>query len=161
MLNTLLTFITFNNPLWIDTLCTKQSGKDVFYATNIIWTDLSLCNEHLLKVLDLSGFQWCGHHISRHAFRFIIGNHLTWPTWLSLYNEEITMQTLLHKNIFSNPFSWVFLSSYLIFKPLKIETNHFPSIINPSEIYLSYRFFLLHHLDTCHTDLWWSPGSFP
>lgn len=85
-------------------------------------------------------------------FRFIIGNHLTWPTWLSLYNEEITMQTLLHKNIFSNPFSWVFLSSYLIFKPLKIETNHYHSYRNfhsPKKFRQDKRFALVHHINLC------------
>lgn len=36
-------------------------------------------------------------------FRFIIDSHPAWPIRLSLYNEEITIQTLIHKNIFSNP----------------------------------------------------------
>ena len=45
-LNTLLTSISFNNPIWINTLCTYQSKKDDFHPTNIGWTDLPLCSNH-------------------------------------------------------------------------------------------------------------------
>ncbi len=66
MLNTLLTYISFNNLIWIDNLYTWQSENDDFYPTNIGWTDLLLCNEHFLKVLDLSSFQRCGNHFNEH-----------------------------------------------------------------------------------------------
>ena len=42
-------FVHFNNFIWIDILCTRQSENDVFHTTNIVWIDLSLCNEHFLK----------------------------------------------------------------------------------------------------------------
>ena len=77
ILNTLLPSISFNNPIWINTLCTWQSKNDVFYATNFLWTDLPLCNKHFSKVLDLSGFQRCGHHSSCHGFRFIMTSSLS------------------------------------------------------------------------------------
>lgn len=57
-------------------------------------------------------------------FRFIIGSHPACSIRLSLYNEAITIQPLLHKIIFSNRYQCTIPSSYPIFKPLKIQLSH-------------------------------------
>lgn len=63
-LNTLLISISFNNPIWISTLCIWQSQTDSYQATNIIWNTLPICNTHFSKTLIKSAFLPCGHHSS-------------------------------------------------------------------------------------------------
>lgn len=64
-LNTLLTSINFNNPIWISTLCTWQSKTDAPDATKIIWNNPPSCNEHSLKIPIKSSFPPCEHHPRR------------------------------------------------------------------------------------------------
>lgn len=61
---------------------------------------------------------------SPHHFRFIIGSHPAWPIQVSLYNEVITIQAFLHKNIFSSPFSCIFRSLYRISDQLIFSPSH-------------------------------------
>lgn len=50
-------FIVFNNPIWIDTLCTLQSKTDAQEATNTIRNNPPSCAKHFLKTLIKSDYQ--------------------------------------------------------------------------------------------------------
>lgn len=85
-----------------------------------LYTDLIIVCDHLSK---MKNFMFLKPSQTPH-FRFIMGNHPAWSIGLSLYNEKITIQTLLHKNTWFSHFKCRNQSSYLIFKPLKIQANH-------------------------------------
>ena len=63
-------------------------------------------------------------------FSFIIGSHFAKPIRLSLFNEGITIQTLLHKNIFSDHYQCTIRSSYCFLNQLIFSASHCHTILS-------------------------------
>ena len=140
---------------------TSISWKSLIYQTfsgvniilvSIFWPWLSLYNDLIIVDIHLSkinNFMFLKPSQTSH-FRFIVGRPSTWPIRLSLYNEEITIQTLLHKNTFSDDKQCTIRSPYLIFNQLKIQPSH--SLQEQrSCLYMLHKFmFFLIILSTLH-----------
>ena len=92
-----------------------------FFASRLsLYNDLIIICAPLSKMNNFTTFS----HIQAPDFRFIIGSPPPNHIGLWIYNEVITIQTFLHKNIFSKPFSCVFWSLYPIFNQLILEGSH-------------------------------------